>query len=63
MIWKVEKRRRESRGCRVGESEDTETCWLFCLAASALSSGRAAEEEVDGRGGGLGRVRLCENQE
>lgn len=20
------------------------TCWLFCLAASALSSGRAAEE-------------------
>lgn len=21
------------------------TCWLFCLAASALSSGRAAEEE------------------
>lgn len=49
MIWKVEKRRRESGGCRVGESEDTETCWLFCLAASALSSGRAAEE-----GGGVG---------
>lgn len=21
------------------------TCWLFCLAASALSSGRAAEKE------------------
>lgn len=23
------------------------TCWLFCLAASALSSGRAAEEEEE----------------
>lgn len=35
------------------------TCWLFCLAASALSSGRAAEEEeerkrVRKRGGGVG---------
>lgn len=29
------------------------TCWLFCLAASALSSGRAAEEERK-RGGGVG---------
>lgn len=26
------------------------TCWLFCLAASALSSGRAAEEEERKRG-------------
>lgn len=25
------------------------TFWLFCLAASALSSGRAAEEEERGR--------------
>lgn len=32
------------------------TCWLFCLAASALSSGRAAEEEEgeDEEGGALG---------
>lgn len=27
------------------EYENMLTCWLFCLAASALSSGRAAEEE------------------
>lgn len=58
----VEKRRRESGGCRVGESEDTETCWLFCLAASALSSGRAAEEgEAEEGGGRRCRVRLWEN--
>lgn len=53
-IWKVEKRRRVSGGCRVGGLEDTETCWLFCLTASALSSGRAAEEEGGVRGGGSG---------
>lgn len=51
------RRRRESGGCRVGESEDTETCWLFCLAASALSSGRAAEEGA-GRRAGRGCVRI-----
>lgn len=34
-------------------AENMGTCWLFCLAASALSSGRAAEEEEEeekGRG-------------
>lgn len=57
MIWKVEKRRRESGGCRVGESEDTETCWLFCLAAPALSSGRAAEGGKGWGGGGCVRIK------
>lgn len=43
------------------------TCWLFCLAASALSSGRAAEEEerkrVRNRGRRRKRVALGTNTE
>ena len=33
------------RGLLQSWSTNMGTCWLFCLAASALSSGRAAEEE------------------
>ncbi len=33
------------------------TCWLFCLAASALSSGRAAEEEERKRLRKMGKRR------
>lgn len=46
------------------------TCWLFCLAASALSSGRAAEEEerkrVRRRKGaalGLNTEQICKGKE
>lgn len=41
--------------------ENVGTCWPFCLAASPLSSGRAAEERKRVRkrgGGGGGCVRI-----
>lgn len=37
------------------------TCWLFCLAASALSSGRAAEEVEEERKRKIGRRRRRRN--
>lgn len=48
------------------------TCWLFCLAASALSSGRAAEEEEErkrvrrrrkGVALGLNTEQICKGRE
>lgn len=56
MGWEIERFKRANAAAELA-LENMGTCWLFCLAASALSSGRAAEEEERNRVRMRGRRR------